>query len=544
MSTQDIDKQRMLQLLGQVGDVVVKNQNVDVLLTSIVHLIQSVLEVERCSIMLLHAEQNYLQMVAAAGIPEEDWQKIRVELGQGYAGQVALTGVPMLVKDTTKIPRHKPKDSSRYRTNSFICVPLKIHGKTIGVVNVNDKRNRQHFTEEDVQSVSTLSNFVAIALENTQLLLLADRMKNSLHEILDGLFLGVITVDPNGSVIHVNHFAHRLLGIPTQSSAGKSLSWLLDDALYSTMRNLMDDTLLTQAPQSRQFDWQPGEEQRIVPLAITTTLIYKAKQEIEFVLFIIDDHTLQREVDKLRRLDEVKNSFIAMVSHELRTPLTSIKGALHLLQSTATDNLNDSQQHLLGLVSRNTERLITQINNLLDVNSIESQNIVLVRRPSNIVKLIKSIVPKYQKLAAEKKIELSFECSEEEIVANVDPDKFPKIVENLLDNALKFTRINGSVWLKMQRDDGTCEIRVKDTGVGIPTRHQPHIFDKFFQGNHTMTREVGGAGLGLYIIKALVGLHGGCIEMVRSSQEGSEFRVVVPITEPSELHETTTQGEG
>ena len=172
---------------------------------------------------------------------------------------------------------------------------------------------------------------------------------------------------------------------------------------------LVDDTIASQAPQSRQIDWDSPIAKRQVPLAITTTLIYSERKRVDGVVIIIDDHSMRREVAKLKRLDEVKENFIAMVSHELRTPLTSIKGAVYLLETTFNEGLNEGHQNMLKLIKQNTERLITHVNNMLDVTYIESNTLTLVKQRSNIVEIIKTFAPKYEKLSEQQQIEFRAE---------------------------------------------------------------------------------------------------------------------------------------
>lgn len=534
MSSISKNQIRCLELIGHVGDAIDKNPDIEATLNATVSLIQSMLEVQRCSIMLLDREAGRLHMAAAAGIARERWPAIQVKLGEGYSGQVAATGEPILVEDTGHLNEHQPSAHSKYRIDSFICVPLKAQGRIVGVINVNDKLNGEPFNQQDLTGITTLSTFIALALDNANLLLTMDSVKENLSNILDGLFIGVMMVDVSGAVTHANLFAKNLFDVGEDQYAGRPLSWMLGPELFDNVQTLIKDTIQYQAPQSRQVDWQSPRSEHPLPLAITSTLIFSEQHTVNGVVLIVDDHSLRREVAKLRRLDEIKENFIAMVSHELRTPLTSIKGALYLLESTKSDKFTDSHRKMVQLISQNTERLILQINNLLDVTYIDSKTFTLIKREDDVVRVVSSIVAKFQKIAEQRQLTLTAEYEMPELLMSLDPEKFPKIIENLLDNAVKFSRAGGKIRIVVGQEEGHCVIRVSDTGVGIPLGQQDRIFDRFFQGEHTITREAGGNGLGLYIIKALVDLHNGRLALDQSSEEGSEFRVELPIEKATE----------
>jgi PAS domain S-box-containing protein len=529
MSSISENQIRCLELIGHVGDAIVKSPDIEATLNATVSLIQSMLEARRCSIMLLDREAGRLHMAAAAGIEREKWSSISVEIGKGYSGRVAETGEPILVEDTGQLDDYRPSAHSKYRTNSFICAPLKAQGQIVGVINVNDKLNGESFNQQDLSGITTLSTFIALALENAHLLLKMDNVKENLSSILDGLFIGVMMIDVTSVITHANLFAKNLFGVSEENCDGQQLSWMFGEELSAKVRSLIEDTILYQAPQSRQVDWASPASGKILPLAITTTLIFSEQHTVNGVVLIVDDHSLRREVAKLRRLDEIKENFIAMVSHELRTPLTTIKGALYLLESAKAGKFTDAHRKMIHLISQNTERLILQINNLLDVTYIDSKTFALVKREADVIRIVSSAVAKFQKIVKEGQLDISARYEMPELNMNLDPDKFPKIIENLLDNAVKFSKPGGQIEVVVETEGDACVIRVSDTGVGIPLGQQDRIFDRFFQSEHTITREAGGNGLGLYITKALVDLHRGQISLSRSSEKGSEFCVKIPI---------------
>ncbi|MBN1518230.1 GAF domain-containing protein [Candidatus Sumerlaeota bacterium] len=520
---------RMLQLLGKISDAVVDDSDIDQVLSGTVHLVQSMLGVSRCSIMMLNEESKTLGMIAAAGIPRRQWPKISVPLGEGYSGKAAADGKPLLVRDTKILKNHEDSRVAKYRSNSFMCVPLKLKSRVIGVINVNDKKDGAPFDKDDLRTIVTLSSFIAMALGNAQMLLQSEMVKRNLRSMSDSIYSGLMTVEPDGRLRFINYYGSQLIGSAPESLHGKMLSEILHPRDADQFLSLLHATVRSRAPQSRRFEFTSPANGRDIPLGVTASIVYRDNGEVNSVVFIIEDRSLHREVKKLREMDEAKNNFIAMISHELRTPLTSIKGAGYMLDTSLSEGLNDAQHSMVRLIMQNTERLIKEVNNLLDATYIENDTMMLIARKHNMDEFLRAILPKFERIAQNKKIQLEYINEAPDLVANIDPDKFSKVVENILDNALKFTKMNGKVWLRVDRDRNDCVISVEDTGSGIPKESQPKIFEKFQQAEHTMTREFGGSGLGLFISKALMDCHGGELELARSDETGTVFRIVLPI---------------
>ena len=266
-------------------------------------------------------------------------------------------------------------------------------------------------------------------------------------------------------------------------------------------------------------------------------------------------HELELEhlqAEKLQEIDRMKSRFFANISHEFRTPLTLILGPLENLLS---ENFREPVKKQFRVMLRNGRRLLRLINQLLDLARLEAGSMSLKARPENIVQLLKGIVLSFSSLAERKQITLKFEAPEESLITYVDRDKLEKIVSNLLSNAFKFTPEGGAVaveaisdWGLGNADFGTTqqsairnlkseiaehqefvEIRVKDTGIGIPPDKLEKIFDRFYQADDSYTREQEGSGIGLALTKELVELHRGEIRVTSELGRGSTFIVRLPL---------------
>jgi two-component system, sensor histidine kinase ChiS len=223
----------------------------------------------------------------------------------------------------------------------------------------------------------------------------------------------------------------------------------------------------------------------------------------------------------------LKSQFFANISHEFRTPLTLILGQIESVMSSAIDT---KEKGKLQVANRNARRLLTLINELLDLSKLESGSMELAATRQNIVSFLKSLFYSFESLAANKKIELDFESEADYIPVSFDPDKMEKVFYNLVSNAFKFTSQNGriTVSLGIEQNERVI-IRVKDTGIGIPEDRINLIFDRFYQVDASITREHEGTGIGLALTKELVELHKGTIAASSKVNVGTEILISLPL---------------
>lgn len=230
--------------------------------------------------------------------------------------------------------------------------------------------------------------------------------------------------------------------------------------------------------------------------------------------------------DSLRNLDHIKSQFFANISHEFRTPLTLILGQIESVMSTKIDTKLNSK---LQVANRNARRLLTLINQLLELSKIESGSMKLSSEQYNIVSFLKSLFYSFESLAETRKIKMKFESENENIPVVFDPDKMEKIFFNLISNAFKFTPSQGEIRVTIIKKDGLVEIKIKDTGKGIPEENLKFIFDRFYQVDRSNTREREGTGIGLALSKELIEMHKGKIIVSSIPGAGTEFTVTFPI---------------
>lgn len=233
------------------------------------------------------------------------------------------------------------------------------------------------------------------------------------------------------------------------------------------------------------------------------------------------------ESEKLKEVDQLKTRFFANISHEFRTPLTLILGQIDSLKTTIQE-----QRHLgqLDIADRNARRLLELINQLLDLSKLEARSMVLQATEKEVVSFLKSIFFSMQLLADKKQIQLFFESDSTTVPLYFDPDKLEKIYTNLLSNAWKFTPEGGAITTTISTESSDyITIGVSDTGAGIPEDSIPLLFDRFYQVDSSLTRRQQGTGIGLALVKELVDLHHGHIQVRSRIGEGSTFSIRLPV---------------
>jgi PAS domain S-box-containing protein len=243
---------------------------------------------------------------------------------------------------------------------------------------------------------------------------------------------------------------------------------------------------------------------------------------------VVGIHAVARDISARREVDRMKGEFVSIVSHELRTPLTSLRGSLGLLASGRLGDLTDAGRRMVEIAIQNTDRLVRLINEILDLERLESGAMTLERHTLSATELVESAVNTVQGLAERTRIAIRTDVAP--LHVNTDPDRIVQVLTNLLSNALKFTRPDGAREIRVTVEDAGAEVRfrVRDEGRGIPADKLESVFTRFHQVDSSDTREKGGTGLGLAISRSIVEHHGGRIWAESVVGEGSTFSFTLP----------------
>lgn len=237
--------------------------------------------------------------------------------------------------------------------------------------------------------------------------------------------------------------------------------------------------------------------------------------------------TIVGNMDKMKSVDLLRRELIANVSHDLRTPLAVLKGYIETLQMKR-DSLSESdKQEYLKITHGNVNKLSKLIDQLFEYSKLEAEQVTPIKEPFSITELSHDLIAKFKVLADQKKIDLHLENPEENSMVFADVSLVERALQNLIENALKYTQPNGKVTLSIKRKDKNVEINITDTGNGIPMNEQPFIFDRYKQVVNKDAKKQG-YGLGLAIVKKIMDLHDTTITVLSKPREGSSFIFNLP----------------
>ncbi len=236
---------------------------------------------------------------------------------------------------------------------------------------------------------------------------------------------------------------------------------------------------------------------------------------------------LYRAKEKAEESDRLKSAFLANMSHEIRTPMNGILGFTDLLENTNLSN--EEKQKYLGIIKKSGNRLLSVINDIIDISKIESGQVDIKVSSTNINELLKEIYTFFKPEAEKKGLQFSyvFNLPDEKSVIETDRDKVFAVLTNLVKNAIKYTD-EGTIGFGYKKKDKTIEFFVSDTGIGVPAERQNEIFERFVQADIEDKRALQGSGLGLAIAKSYVKILGGEIRVKSGAESGSEFYFTIP----------------
>ncbi len=249
---------------------------------------------------------------------------------------------------------------------------------------------------------------------------------------------------------------------------------------------------------------------------------------VTFILLIIN-YLIVRASEKTAEANQLKTEFVAIASHQLRTPLTGIKWMIDLVKKENEEEFTQSQLERIDEIKQNNDRMIGLVNDLLSVSRIERGKLGFEKGEFSLVGLAKRKFKEYQPITKARNIKLSLFKEDDlpEIIS--DPKGVEMVIDNLINNAIRYNKKQGWVNIKISQNDGWLRFEVEDSGVGIPKRDRNKVFEKFFRSQNVMRYQTEGTGLGLYIAKAIVKNAKGKMGFISEENQGSTFWFELPI---------------
>jgi two-component system, NtrC family, sensor histidine kinase KinB len=356
------------------------------------------------------------------------------------------------------------------------------------------------------------------------------RAQKTAQATIDSFPDPVVVVDPVGSVEQANRAARRLLGVAQVADA--PVPWYPAQPLKSLISDVLagrGDYLPVSLEQAIPLS-DGGQERFFLPRVVA---IRSEPDELIGAAVALAD------VTKFHLLDRLKSDMVSTVSHELKTPLTSVQMAIHLLLEEVVGSLTPKQVELLLAARQDSDRILTMINDLLDLTRIEQGRVKLDLEPVPVTALLDEALSRFRSVAQPRGITLSADDEHNHLSVMVDRDRIEHVFDNLITNAIQHTSAGGSIHVRAAADGDHVRFEVEDTGEGIPRDELPRIFDKFYR--IATTRHSGGAGLGLAIVREIVTAHGGSIDVASKPGKGTTFTFTLPTGE-SELAGSSAGG--
>ena len=344
-----------------------------------------------------------------------------------------------------------------------------------------------------------------------------------LNAILQSTAEGIVTINHQGIIETFNIAAETMFGYSADEAIGHNVSMLIPDKDrkdhqgYIENSNLHAPRIINQARELFGF----RKDESTFPLELNVSRMEISGRTV--FIGLMRDITAQKEVDRM------KNEFVSTVSHELRTPLTSIKGSLGLLALGTFGPLTEEMTALLTLAQKNSDRLVNLVNDILDVDKLESGTLEFLFITLDLSKLVADAIETNKGFASELGVEFILADVVPDIMVSGDSSRLNQVIANLLSNAAKFSPEGQEVKISVSADGDTAKISVADHGPGIPVEFRDHIFKRFAQVDGSDIREKGGSGLGLNISKSIVESHDGKIDYTSEIGVGSTFYFTLPI---------------
>ena len=365
---------------------------------------------------------------------------------------------------------------------------------------------------DEIAALGVALNRTALALRE-KIERLGDEQAK-VRTILDGMTEGVVALDDRGRLLLLNPAARAMFGVESGVAEGRPF---VEVIRQKGLLDLVEEVRASASPARHELELGPPVNRVVAARGAPLGL----GPESAGVLLVLHD------VTELRRLERVRSEFVANVSHELRTPLTCIKGYLETLLDGALDDRAHARR-FLEVAGTHAERLDRLIDDLLELSNIESGRVTLVPMRLDLGDVVAGVVAMFERQTAQNHQTLEGAVPPG-LAVRADRDRLVQILVNLVDNAVKFTPEGGRVRIEAETGpEGRVAVRVRDTGIGIPSTELPRITERFYRVDKTRSREVGGTGLGLAIVKHLVQAHGGELHVESVLGHGTTVSFTLP----------------
>jgi signal transduction histidine kinase/DNA-binding response OmpR family regulator len=490
-----------LETLSRLARVVTSSLNLDSVLSAVVDAAVELTGTEEGSLLLLDETTGELYMRASRNFQQDFVRTFRLATKDSLAGSVLRSGKPVVLDE--KAPQ---KIKTTYLVHSLIYVPLQSRGRVFGVLGVDNRVVDVPLKEHDTRLLEALAEYAVIAIENANMYGHISQEHSKLEAILAQIEDGVIVIDQDQRVVLVNQVAKSAFNLVGKSTGGM---------LFSDVFAQVD---LVELVKSGFQDASSRGEIMVEDGRVFSAFV----TQIPGLGLAIAMH----DVTHLKKLDSIKSDFVNTVSHDLRSPLTAILGFSELIERAGA--INSTQKDYIRRVQSSVQSITTLVDDLLNLGRIEAG---FDTRKENVAidQLIRYSVDNFRKRIADKGHNVVLDISPGIPAVFGNPIQMRQLIENLLDNAFKYTPAGGLINIRASLAQNQAVIQFIDTGIGIPALDLPYIFDKFYRSSSS--GDTPGTGLGLSIVRSIVENHNGRIWVDSTVGMGSTFTVVLPLAD-------------
>ena len=520
-----------LELIYNVSRELTSALDLHTVLTRVLFLSISNVQAERGTVIVL---DEHLRPVDAAIVVEgrliaSTVEGVQATLEQGLAGWVLRERQPALVSDTRNDTRwlRRPDDAIEHSgAKSAICVPILVRESLVGVLTLVHATPNT-FDDEHLALLKAIADQAGIAIYNARLYESLHATNRRYHELFEDSIDPILITSMDGKIQEVNLQAAQVSGISREELQNLHI-W---DLQTVNPKWLEENRTAIQANHTVncETDFQP-RERKSIPVEIYVRKISFGGEDL--LQWIVRDITERKQLDRLR------DDLSAMIYHDLRSPLSNIVSSLDMLHTLLPEGENQTLQQVLSIAIRSSERLQRLINSLLDINRLEAGQEITNRRRVKVEPLVREGLEAVQPITGTRHQKAVLEFEENLPEMWIDEDMIRRVLINLLENASKFTNIEGHIYIGAKTDGDWVRLWVRDTGPGIPEDAREIIFNKFsrFQSERLSPTEriPKGLGLGLAFCKLAVQAHGGQIGVESEMGTGSTFYFTVPAVAPEE----------
>lgn len=525
----DLNKNvKRFELLSMTAEELLYAENPQRVIDSLCKKVMRYLKCQVFFNFIVDEKAGKLHLNACEGIPRKDKKELEwLNFGEAVCGYVAKTGNRVTVQHIPSTYDKRTKLIKKYGVKAYCCHPLKdAHGKVVGTLSFGAK-NRETFTEDEVNLMKAVANQASTALSQQKAVEALKRSETRIRRLFDANIVGIIYWNINGTILQANDVFLNIVGYNRDDLEKGKIDWI--QMTPSEYKDIDEHAVIEL---NKLGYHQPVEKEYIrkdekrVHVLVGSTFFDEMKQEgVGFVL----------DITQRKMLEKQKDEFISIASHELRTPVTSIKAYTQVMQKMFRKKGDDNSASLLGKMDVQIDKLTSLIGDLLDVSKIEAGKLQFREESFDFNELVNEIVEDVQRTANHHTI--LTELSKSKMVYG-DRDRIGQVIINFLTNAIKYSPQADTVIVKTFLEQNTITFCVQDFGTGIPNDNLEKVFERFYRVEGKKEATYSGLGLGLFIASEIIRRQDGKIWVESEVGKGSTFYFSLPIQKQKILRQT------